>query len=138
MVQGVYQLQPVPAGSDGMVLTIDLDGERKRILLGEPGDQLVLGDWDCDGVDTPGLYKAAAGEVQYFDVWPDGGRSRTSRTRSRRSSAGGRAELAEGDGSRCDRISVDARAGVVGPCRRRPTPRSEGATSHAARGWAMI
>jgi hypothetical protein len=53
VVQGIYQLQAVTGAGNLMVLTIDLGGERHQIQLGEPGDQLVLGDRDCDGVDTP-------------------------------------------------------------------------------------
>ena len=30
---------------------------------GNPGDQPFMGDWDCDGVDTPGLYRQADGFV---------------------------------------------------------------------------
>jgi hypothetical protein len=127
LVQGVYQLQPVSAGSDGMVLTIDLAGERKQILLGDPGDQLVLGDWDCDDVDTPGLYRVAAGEVRYFDVWPQVASQSYQPDKVETVEPGGRAELAEGDGGRCDRISVDP-APVSSA--RAPAPTSaQGATS---------
>jgi Protein kinase domain len=109
VVQGIYQLQPV-GGDDVMVLTIDLGSDRKRIGLGDPGDQLVLGDWDCDGVDTPGLYKPAEGVVQYFDVWPAVADQAYQPNKVETVDGGGRAELAEGNGSRCDRISVDAAA----------------------------
>lgn len=30
---------------------------------GNPGDHPVIGDWDCDGVDTPGLYRRSDGFV---------------------------------------------------------------------------
>ncbi len=30
---------------------------------GDPGDVPFLGDWDCDGVDTPGLYRRSDGFV---------------------------------------------------------------------------
>jgi len=93
-----------------MVLTIDIGGDRKRIGLGEPGDQLILGDWDCDGVDTPGLYKPPGGVVQYFDVWPSVADQAYQPDKVETVDGAGRAELAEGNGSRCDRISVDAAA----------------------------
>lgn len=38
--------------------------------LGQPGDQLVLGDWDCDGLVTPGLRRPSTGESFRFDEWP--------------------------------------------------------------------
>ena len=111
MVQGIYQLQPVASAGDTMVLTIDLGGDRKRIGLGEPGDQLILGDWDCDDVDTPGLYKPAGAWSSTTTAgrrWPT---RRTSPTRSETVDTGGRAEVAEGNGSRCDRIRSGDDAG---------------------------
>ncbi len=114
VVQGIYQLQPVTGAGNLMVLTIDLDGERKRIQLGEPGDQLVLGDWDCDGADTPGLYKPAAGVVQYYDAWPDVAAQPLQPDRTETVDSGGRAERAEGNGSRCDRISVTPATDAAG------------------------
>ena len=106
VVQGIYQLQPVTGAGNLMVLTIDLAGRRQQLQLGEPGDQLVLGDWDCDGVDTPGLYKSAAGVVQYYDAWPSVEAVAQQPDRTETVEPGGRAELAEGNGSRCDRVSV--------------------------------
>jgi hypothetical protein len=108
VVQGIYQLQPVAGVGDTMVLTIDLAGDRKRIGLGEPGDQLILGDWDCDGADTPGLYKPAQGVVQYFDVWPQVADQSYQPDKVETVEPGGRAEVAEGNGSRCDRIAIRA------------------------------
>jgi hypothetical protein len=105
-VQGIYQLQPVADAGNLMVLTIDLGGRRQQLQLGEPGDQLVLGDWDCDGLDTPGLYKPAAGVVQYYDRWPAVAAVALQPDRTETVDTGGRAELAEGNGTRCDRISV--------------------------------
>jgi hypothetical protein len=48
-----------------------VDPARGRWLLegvapfyfGNPGDTPFLGDWDCDGIDTPGLYRAEDGYV---------------------------------------------------------------------------
>jgi eukaryotic-like serine/threonine-protein kinase len=105
---GVYRLQPVASGVERMVLTISIGGDRKQIGLGEPGDQLVLGDWDCDGVDTPGLYRAAAGVVQYFDVWPRVEQQQYQPRLIEQATTAGRAALEEREGERCDRI-------VVGP-----------------------
>lgn len=31
--------------------------------FGDPGDYPFMGDWDCDGVDTPGLYRRSDGYV---------------------------------------------------------------------------
>jgi hypothetical protein len=46
-------------------------GGRVRFSLGDPGDQLVLGDWDGDGRDTPALYSPTAGRVTRFDRWAE-------------------------------------------------------------------
>ncbi|MGH9192882.1 MAG: serine/threonine-protein kinase [Acidimicrobiales bacterium] len=108
---GVYRPEAV-GGTERMVLSIRIDGDRQRIAIGEPGDQLVLGDWDCDGVDTPGLYRARAGDVQYFDTWPQVERQRYQPDRTEPAGPGGSASLAEGDGDRCDRVEVASSEGV--------------------------
>ncbi len=38
-------------------------GETTRFYYGDPGDVPFVGDWDCDGVDTPGLYRRSDGYV---------------------------------------------------------------------------
>ena len=37
------------------------NGNSTTIGYGNPGDVPFMGDWDCDGVDTPGLYRRADG-----------------------------------------------------------------------------
>ena len=108
---GAYQPEAV-AGSELMVLSIRIDGDRQRIAIGEPGDQLVLGDWDCDGADTPGLYRTRGGDVQYFDVWPEVEQQRYQPDRTEPAAPGGTASLAEGTGERCDRIEVASSGGA--------------------------
>jgi len=109
-VVGVYQSQSLTDGTTAMVLTIPLDGVNKQIGLGDPGDQLLLGDWDCDGIDTPGLYRAGDGVVQYFDVWPAVEQRAYQPASSENVAAGGEAALVAGEGSDgdCDRIEVSA------------------------------
>jgi hypothetical protein len=46
------------------------DGQRRRYRLGAPDDQVVLGDWDCDGRATPGVYRPATGDTFLFATWP--------------------------------------------------------------------
>jgi hypothetical protein len=41
--------------------------------VGAPGDVVVLGDWDCDGSDTPGVYRPATGAIALFTRWPAAG-----------------------------------------------------------------
>ena len=38
-------------------------GQPNRFYFGNPGDLPMVGDWDGDGVDTPGLYRQADGFV---------------------------------------------------------------------------
>jgi glucose/arabinose dehydrogenase len=39
----------------------DENTNTKTIVYGNPGDVAFSGDWDCDGVDTPGLYRQSDG-----------------------------------------------------------------------------
>jgi hypothetical protein len=57
--------------ADG-VLTIQVEPgtEPRRYAVGAPGDVVGLGDWDCDGDDTPGLFRPTTGVVTLFDTWP--------------------------------------------------------------------
>jgi hypothetical protein len=107
---GLYQLQTLADGSEVMVLTIRIGGDQQRIALGQPGDQVLLGDWDCDGVDTPALYQATAGQVQYFDVWPEVEQQQQQPDRVEPAAAGGTASLERGtgEGDDCDRVVVVA------------------------------
>ncbi len=40
-----------------------LGGQEASFFFGNPGDIPFMGDWDCDGIDTPGLYRASDGFV---------------------------------------------------------------------------
>jgi hypothetical protein len=52
--------------SDGVV-----QAAGERWAVGEPGDDVALGDWNCDGVVTPGTYRHSTGEVFVFAGWAD-------------------------------------------------------------------
>jgi glucose/arabinose dehydrogenase len=41
----------------------DADGGSYNFYYGNPGDYPFSGDWDCDGIDTPGLYRQSDGYV---------------------------------------------------------------------------
>ena len=49
------------------------DGELLRFRVGRPGDELVLGDWDCDGTATAAVIRAGTGETYLFDAWAAAG-----------------------------------------------------------------
>ena len=38
-------------------------GDTTSFYYGDPGDVPFMGDWDCDGVDTPGLYRRSDGHA---------------------------------------------------------------------------
>jgi tRNA A-37 threonylcarbamoyl transferase component Bud32 len=69
---------PQPTGpdvdGDGCPEEIALDGRTAQVgsvavQLGQEGDLVVLGDWDCDGVATPALLRPSTGEVFVFPEW---------------------------------------------------------------------
>ena len=70
--------------------------------LGRPGDVAVVGDWDCDGLRTPALYRPASGEVFEFDAWGDGVRSAPPRSTG---VLGGTATVVA-ERSGCERLQV--------------------------------
>ncbi len=79
-------------------------GDGARYQVGEPGDILVVGDWDCRGDSTPGLYRPRTGEVFLFDVWPTGDEV-TSRPAAATGITGGEAQVSGGpDG--CDILTL--------------------------------
>ncbi len=41
----------------------DAGGGTTSFFYGDPGDAPFTGDWDCDGIDTPGLYRRSDGYV---------------------------------------------------------------------------
>lgn len=69
---------------DKMVLSIRVlptDAQASRYGIGRPGDAVLLGDWNCDGVDTIAIHRISTGEVIYFDQWlPDDTQALPSRT----------------------------------------------------------
>ncbi|MGH9209965.1 MAG: serine/threonine-protein kinase [Acidimicrobiales bacterium] len=113
VVYGVYEERTLEGGERRMLLTIEVGELEKRIVVGDAGDRLFLGDWDCDGDDTPGIYRRTNGEVQYFNVWPEVADERYEPDSAEPAPASGTASLAPGgngaggeDGAACDRIAV--------------------------------
>ena len=43
--------------------TVSAPHDETTFYFGNPGDVAFAGDWDCDGVDTPGLYRRSDGFV---------------------------------------------------------------------------
>jgi hypothetical protein len=81
-----------------------------RFRAGEPGDQLLVGDWDCDGTPTVGLLRPASGEVFLFDAWATPGQDlREAPAAVVPGSVRAIAVDPEGDG--CHRVLVERTAG---------------------------
>src|SRR5690606_12825281 len=40
---------------------MDEEGNIHTFYYGNPGDIPMMGDWDCDGIDTVGLYRQSTG-----------------------------------------------------------------------------
>ena len=84
------------ASYDGV---IEHDG--RRYALGSPGDVVLIGDWDCDGVDAPAVHRPATGQVWRFDEWPETAEPLAPRLVA---SAADAVEVRRGEG--CDQLVV--------------------------------
>ena len=78
--------------------------ETAGFSLGEQHDQILIGDWDCDGAATPALYRARTGTVYEYDRWP--WKSAAIRPTARKAVSEGTARLVS-RGS-CDHLEVSA------------------------------
>ena len=66
--------QTAASWHDGILTVVVQPGRPPdRFAVGAPGDVVALGDWDCDGSDTPGTYRPATGAVTLYDAWPTAG-----------------------------------------------------------------
>jgi hypothetical protein len=80
-----------------------------RWALGEPGDLIALGDWDCDGGASPALLRPGTGDVFVFSSWAEHG-SPVTATASQRVEGGVGIRSEPGDEG-CDRLFVDLASG---------------------------
>jgi hypothetical protein len=86
-----------------------VDAGVARWSLGEPGDLVAVGDWDCDGDASAALLRPPTGDVFVFSAWADEGEPVTVSSTQRVDGAVGiRAE--PGDQG-CDRLVVDLAGG---------------------------
>lgn len=102
-------------GWDGRVMRfrVDPDEDRPRSYQvsadGGPG-QLVIGDWDCDGADTPAFYQPSTGRVAYFAEVPERERGEVVARTEDSGITDGRATLVAGRDAECDSVEVTAEA----------------------------
>ena len=70
-LSGVPAVAGIPGESTGVVdqttgvwyLRDASNGATTSFYYGNPGDFAIFGDWDCDTIDTPGLYRQSDGYV---------------------------------------------------------------------------
>lgn len=92
--------------AERQILTVPrTDGPPTRYQLGEPGDLLVVGDWNCDGRQSPGLYRPATGEAFTFDGFAGEGGELESGPAQATGTPDGEPFVATGEDG-CDRIEV--------------------------------
>ena len=75
----------------------------RRYNLGTAGDTAVLGDWNCDGVATPALLRAADGVVAIFATWPEADSAVAADATTQRPAATG---LEVVGGATCDQLRI--------------------------------
>ena len=95
------------------------EGEPRRFQLGRPDDILLLGDWDCDGTDTPGLYRPASGQVYYFFEWARPGAALPNAVPIETDQRGATPEVGDDGDNGCQEIVLRGGEVVPGP---RPPP----------------
>lgn len=66
---------PTASVIDGVVM---FDGRRYRV--GDSGDLVAVGDWDCDGTSTVAIITSGSDAVQVFDEWATAATPATART----------------------------------------------------------
>jgi hypothetical protein len=60
-----FSVSEVAAPVEGGILV----SKGRRYQVGEEGDHLLLGDWQCEGVLTPAVFRPSSHEVFVFDRW---------------------------------------------------------------------
>ena len=97
---------------DGNVVVV---GDRSY-RLGDEGDLVAIGDWDCDGRSTARLLRPSTGELFEFPAWASpSSTSEAFRLTTLEAAAGLRSVPVAGPGGaqRCDRMLVTGRDGSV-------------------------
>jgi hypothetical protein len=96
---------PDPLAVDGAVVSAGA----ARWTLGEPGDRIALGDWDCDGSASAALLRPPTGDVFVFPAWAELG-SPVSVTPIQR--VAGAVDIhTEAGGPTCDSLVVEVASG---------------------------
>jgi eukaryotic-like serine/threonine-protein kinase len=89
-----------------------------RWTLGQPGDLIAVGDWECDGRAAPALLRPATGDVFVFPGWAAEGEPVTVEARDRLPGAVAIRGEPAADG--CDALVVDLGSGATATVEVRP------------------
>jgi hypothetical protein len=119
--------QPPPCPAVGAATAADVDGDGcaeaytlgdgridvagRAYAVGQAGDLLAVGDWDCDGTATPALVRPATGSVFMFAAWPDTQPGLSAEPVA--TVADPRAVAAVPDATGCDALAVETPSGPV-------------------------
>jgi len=109
---------PVQVVWDGTVMRFRLKESDRRPRRFEfesaqrGSGQLLIGDWDCDGTESPAYYQPATGSVAYFPYVPERERAEVEATIDESGVTDGRAQVVDGTdgGDDCDTVEVSAEA----------------------------
>jgi hypothetical protein len=95
---------PSPMSTTTTAPTFDgrIEHAGRRYAVGEPGDVVLLGDWDCDGTASPAVHRPATGQVWRFDAWPE-----TAAPLAPAVVSTGAADVAVRRSGQCDQLVVD-------------------------------
>ena len=101
---------------DGCAEALAVDGSTvdagvARWTLGEPGDVVAVGDWDCDGEASAALLRPTTGDVFLFSAWAPADEPVTVGV-SQRVEGGVGMRAQPGDGG-CDRLLVEHADGTA-------------------------
>lgn len=72
-IDGRGCVTPISWSSRQGVVTVEHHDGVRRYAVGEPGDVLLIGDWDGDGRASPAVYRPSDGQVHLFDGWAGDG-----------------------------------------------------------------
>jgi hypothetical protein len=97
-----------PVTRSGGIVSVSFATARPpaRFALGQAGDQLLLGHWDCQRRATPALYRPGTGQVFYYAKWAQPGEEVEPDIGQSTNVIDGEPHVVRG-GGRCDRVQVD-------------------------------
>jgi hypothetical protein len=106
---GAHERTSAPTSQPAQVEGNQVTMGGRRFQVGAPGDVVVVGDWDCDGVPTPAVLRPATGSLFVFSDWAERTPVQVSAARSVEGAASIRPQP---DAAGCDQLQVTRRDGA--------------------------